>query len=223
MKNRYSNILSEYNQDIIDLVPYNPLIFTLGAKEIEKIYRKNSRVLEIGTGEGDSALPILKLTQIKLDLLDVSKEMLTKAKIKLRAYKDRTTYICEDAYSYLKDSLPYDIIFSAWTVHNFKDADKERLLNSIYNNLSTGGSFILMDKVYPQSGGADLLERQSKRFSRYLPLKVAKAIIAHEIQDSKPPYRLDEKYLLKLLAKIGFRSIFILDRVERDILLIARK
>lgn len=224
MKNRYNNLLRKYNKDIIDLVPYNPFLFILGAKEISKLYKNDCRVLEIGTGEGDSALPILERTEIKLDLLDVSKEMLDKARVKLKAYRDRTKYICEDAYSYLKNSDAYNIIFAAWTVHNFTDVDKEKLIKSIYSNLASNGYFVLMDKVYPKfDGGVDLLKKQNRRFSRYLPPKVSSAIIQHEVMDSKTPYRLDEGYLMKLLKEAGFKSINLVDRVERDIILIAKK
>ncbi len=223
MKNRYDNLLRKYNKDILDLVPYKPFLFVITAKEIEKVYREGDKILEIGTGEGDSALPILKHTKGDIDLLDVSKEMLDIAKENLKEFSQRTHYICEDANDYLKKSGAYNIIFSAWTIHNFNNEDKKVLLNSIFANLSQGGHLFIMDKVYPVAGGLELLKKQNERFERYLPEEVAAEIVAHEKEDSSDEYRLDEESFLKSLKEIGFSSVEIIDRVERDVVIIAKK
>lgn len=224
MKNRYDNILREYNQEILDLVPYNPYLFRIAAKEINKIYRPKQKVLEIGTGEGDSALPILQNTSIKVDLLDVSKEMVAIAKRNLKEYKSRTNFICEDAYTYLEKNISYNIIFSGWTLHNFPHNDQEKLLEKIYVNLKQNGVFILMDKVYPSLKEVRvMLKKQNDRYLKYLPKKVAKEIIMHEKEDASDMFRIDEKPLLHTLKKIGFKKIDIADRVERDIVLCAQK
>jgi ubiquinone/menaquinone biosynthesis C-methylase UbiE len=222
MKNRYIKILRKYNQDILELLPYNPLLFNLTAKEIKGIYKKGARILEIGAGEGDSALPILKHTDASLDLLDVSDEMLATAKKILSSYKNRVRFICEDGYDYLKKSESYDIIFSSMTVHNFNQEDKKRMFEIIYKNLKKGGSFILMDKIYPMKGRKELLKIQIDRYKRYLPKIAAEAITKHEIEDMSDNYRMDEKPLLKLLNQIGFKTE-ITQRVERDCILIAKK
>lgn len=223
MKNRYDSILRKNNQAILDLVPYNPFLFTVAALEIKKLAKSESRVLELGSGEGDSALPILKRTGVHIDLLDVSKEMIKISKKNLKAFANRTKYICEDAHSYLKEAESYDIIYSAWTVHNFVQKDKKELLKTIYGGLHKGGAFILMDKVYPARGGQELLERQNARYKQYLPAAVSRAITGHEVEDANDTYRLDEKVLFKLLKEIGFKSATLVDRIERDVVIIARK
>ncbi len=223
MKNRYGSILTKYNQDILKLVPYNPFLFNVGANEIKRLAKNNARILEIGSGEGDSALPILEQTSVSLDLLDVSKEMIALSKQTLKKYNGRARFICEDAYTYLKRAEPYDIIFSAWTLHNFNQADKEKLVRATFANLKPGGMFMLLDKVYPISGGATLLKKQNDRYARHAIPKVARAIIAHEIEDASDTYRMDERPLLKLFNQIGFRKLEIIDRVERDVVLLAQK
>jgi ubiquinone/menaquinone biosynthesis C-methylase UbiE len=223
MKNRYDNLLLTHNQDILDLCPYNPILFIEGAKEIERVYREGARVLEIGSGEGDSALPLLARTSISLDLLDISEEMNTLAAKKLAQYKDRTHFICEDANEYLKRSAAYDIIFAAWTIHNFNQSDKHELLKSVYTNLNVGGIFILMDKVYPMEGRAELLVHQNERYTRYLLPEVVPVIIAHELEDASDEYRMDEVPFLAQLSAIGFSSVTITDRIERDVIIVAQK
>lgn len=222
MKNRYDNILRTYNQDILRLCPYVPVLFTMGAYEIKKLNKQGGRVLEIGSGEGDSALPILELTDASVDLLDVSPEMHAVAKKKLSRFKKRTSFICADAFEYLQNQKPRDMIVSAWTIHNFEKKEREVFLRAIYQGLKPGGTFILLDKVYPTKGSKNLLKKQCERYSRYLPTKVAQAIIKHEEEDASTIYRMDEKIVVALLKKIGF-DVTIVDRIERDVLLLARK
>ena len=223
MKNRYDSLLRKHNKEILDLVAYNPFFFTITAKEIKNLYKAGDRILEIGTGEGDSALPVLKETKAKIDLLDVSKEMIAIAKKKFASYKDQTKFICEDAYDYLAKSKPYNIIFSGWTLHNFKKSDKKKLLKAIYKNIAPGGTFILMDKVYPMKGGRNLFDQQNKRYTKYLFPELAAAIIKHEHEDFSDNYRMDEAYMIDLLKQVGFSSVSIIERLERDLVIIAKK
>jgi len=222
MKNRYTKSLVKNNQIILALVPANEVLRLIVAFELQDLYKTGGRVLEVGCGEGDSAKPILEHTKASLDLLDVSKEMITLCKKNLRAFSARTQYICKDALVYLKSAKPYNIIFSEWTVHNFPWKDKEVLFHAIYENLKPGGSFILMDKVYPEKGAQQLLEQQIERYRRW-GTKGAGDIIEHEKQDYTDAYRMDEKRLIAVLKKTGFTSVVIKDRVERDVVLVATK
>lgn len=223
MNNRYDDILRIHNQDILDVVPYNPFLFTLGAFEIRNAATTDSRVLEIGSGEGDSAVPVLRRTDVKLDLLDVSPEMIEISKHTLEEYSERTTFICEDALEYLAKADGYDIIFAAWTLHNFPQDDKKKLLSAIRENLADGGMFILLDKVYPMTGQQELLEHQNARYRKYLSPDIAKAVIAHEIEDASDAFRMDQDTLLATFSEAGFASAEILDRIERDVILVAKK
>jgi hypothetical protein len=90
--------------------------------------------------------------------------------------------------------------------------------------LNIGGKVLLMEKVYPDNKkeGKKLLNIQLKRYG-YLPDDLADEIINHEKQDFLEDYRMDESKTLSLLRGIGFKKIKILDRVDRDILLVAEK
>ncbi len=222
MENRYDKKLRQNNQQIITLSPANQTLRLITAKELDRVYHSKDMVLEIGCGEGDSARYVLENSKASLDLLDISKEMIGLSKKNLKKFSRRIKYVHEDALTYLKRAQPYNIIFSEWTIHNFKWKEKLSLLEAIYANLAQGGTFILMDKVYPNNGGLALLAKQLKRYS-YLKMEVAQQIISHEKQDYSKNYRMDEKLLLSLFKKIGFKNIRIADRVERDIVLIAKK
>ena len=222
MKNRYGKELRDSNQLILELSPANQTLRTIVALEFNKIYRSGRKTLEIGCGEGDSAAYILHSSTAELDMLDASPEMISISKKRLKQYAKRTSYICEDALTYLERSSSYDIIFSEWTIHNFTWSDKRALFAAIYGNLKPRGWFIFMDKVYPKRGARELLEIQLKRYN-YLPRKATCEIIAHEKQDYLDEYRMDQKQFIAALKKAGFTSPMIIDRVERDIVVIAKK
>jgi ubiquinone/menaquinone biosynthesis C-methylase UbiE len=83
LKNRYDDILREYNQDIIGLSPANQTMRIELALEIKKILEEKPdvKILEIGVGEGDLTKYILQYnSEIKLDCLDISNEMIDSAR-----------------------------------------------------------------------------------------------------------------------------------------------
>ncbi len=224
MKNRYDNLLEKYNEEIIDLNPYNPILFYVTAFEIAKKYKDGDRVLEIGCGQGDSTVPVLERTGANLDLLDVSPTMIETAKEKLTTYQDRTSFVCEDAYEYLKIADPYDTIFSCWTIHNFPNSERLELLKLAYQNLTDDGMLVIAEKIYPENADLEkMLDHQNKRYRYMTSDKAREEMIAHEIQDTTDLYRIDEDEITKQLKEIGFSRVEIADRVERDAVLVAYK
>lgn len=223
MKNRYDDKLRINNDAIISLSPANEVFRLITALEFKKYYTKGKRVLEIGCGEGHSARTILKYTNAVMDLLDLSPLMIEESKKNLSAYEKNLTFICSDVLSYMETCAPYDIITSSWTIHNLKWPEKKAVLERVYEKLLPDGCMILMDKIYPQNGSKELLDLQLRRYTKYLEADVAKEITDHELQDITDEYRIDEVAFVSLLKEIGFKNIEISDRVERDVVLVARK
>lgn len=223
MKNRYKDILQTYNSEILMLVPSNLTLRYILGLELRRAYKKGMRVLEIGCGEGDSAKYLLVAFPGKLELLDVSREMLAVARKNLRQYRSRLKFICADALEYLKQSRPYHIITASWVPHNFKSKENQLLLAEIYKKLTLGGMFLLMDKIYPGKNDIELLKSQLARYDYMTDVAARRAIIAHELTDYSKDYRLDQKQVVKFLKKLGFKKVQIADRVERDVVLVAQK
>ncbi|MFA6018355.1 MAG: class I SAM-dependent methyltransferase [Patescibacteria group bacterium] len=222
MKNRYTGNLRDNDRTIHELAPAALTSRIIAAYEVKKVIHEGSRVLDLGCGGGNSAKPVLEMTDIDMDLLDVSQEMIDEAREYLSEFSDRTNYICQDALEYLRSSEPYDVILSEWTIHNFSWSEKRELFEAIYGALHDGGTFILMDKVYPENGGEEMLEKQLKRYT-YLDPEVARGITEHERQDYLPEHRMDEPALIDVLREVGFKNITLADRVERDVVLVASK
>jgi cyclopropane fatty-acyl-phospholipid synthase-like methyltransferase len=226
VENRYDNKLREGNQLILDLTPGNYVLRIELSLELSKIVNNNMKILEIGSGEGDLTKYILMNNQgLNIDILDVSKEMIDSSKKTLAKYAKRINFINKDALDYLeKTNVKYDIITSSWTFHNFVKKNQIKVFERIYASLVKGGKILLMDKFY--SDDADERKKsfdvQIQRY-RYFDSDLRKAIAEHEKQDISDDYRMDESKTIAVLSKLGFKNIKILDRVERDILLVAEK
>jgi tRNA (cmo5U34)-methyltransferase len=113
---------------------------------------RNLEALEIGTGTGKTAKRVLEaVTNLRLICLDCSENMLAQAKIKLAQARvtDRVIFKKSSALEYLSstDDEKYDVIFSAYTIHNMPALERRRLLPEIWRVLKKGGIFVLSDKI----------------------------------------------------------------------------
>lgn len=223
MKNRYDHDLRDSIKEIRALIPASETLSLVMAFELGKHYKPGDKVLEIGCGKGDSAKFMLDYTKAKLDLLDISPEMIASCKRNLSKYKKRLHYICSDAFKYLKKCAPYNIILSSWTIHNFKKKEQRDLLKAIYTKLQPGGLLIIMEKVYPNRKSIKALDEMQIRRYQYLNPRVRRMITAHDINDHKDQYRIDERPFIQSLKNVGFRKVELIDRVEMTLVLIAYK
>lgn len=226
--NRYSGVLHQYNKQIMeDCLPGYKELREAAAQVIVAGHQEGDRVLEIGAGQGDSAEPVLQASNsIRLDLLDVSSDMLRDALMRLQQYLGRLAFIPEDAYQYLLHCVPYHTIFSQFTVHNFTRDNKQKLFSAICSKLPNGGRFILVDKVYPddRKEAKRMLDAQRELYRKKLPDEAAYAIIAHEDEDYyHPELRTEEGMIREMLHEAGFSVVRILKRMDRDVILEAVK
>lgn len=226
VENRYSEELRENNKKLVELQPAN-IVLRIGlAFTLKKLVEnKELKILEIGVGEGDLTEQILKYCEnVRIDCLDISSEMIESAKKYLSDNLNQINFIDKDVIDYLKEiKFKYDVITSAWTIHNFKQEDKNKTFEIIFSSLSENGKFLLMDKIYPDNiDHEELLSLQCARY-KYLDEKLEKEMTTHETKDTSAEYIMKESSTIDVLKKIGFKKIKIIDRVERDLLLLAEK
>ena len=151
--------------------------------------------------------------------------MIDSSKKVLASFLDRIEFICEDALVYLnKTEQEYGIVCSSLTIHNFTPQNRRMVFEAIYSKLIKGGFLLLADKIYPDSLQEQkrIHKEQIQRFS-YLDDELRKAIVSHEEQDFGEEYKMVQTETINILKEIGFREIKIIDRVDRDALLIAQK
>jgi tRNA threonylcarbamoyl adenosine modification protein (Sua5/YciO/YrdC/YwlC family) len=105
------------------------------------------RVLELGTGTGETARRLLaRHPEATLVGVDESDEMLAVAAPRLPT--GRVSLIVARLEDPLPDG-PFDLVASALTVHHLAPAEKRRLFGRIRAVLSPGGRFVLADVIVP--------------------------------------------------------------------------
>jgi tRNA (cmo5U34)-methyltransferase len=107
--------------------------------------RDGARLLELGTGTGETALRVLRRHPgASLVGVDVSEDMLAVARERLPGADLRVAR--------LEDPLPegpFDLVFSALAIHHLKGPGKADLFRRVAAVLADGGRFVIGDVVVP--------------------------------------------------------------------------
>lgn len=107
------------------------------------------RVLELGTGTGETARRLLEgLPGAELVCVDESAEMLAAAAEALP--RDRVQFV----RGRLQDPLPggkFDLVVSSLAIHHLDDQEKLDLFGRIFAALGPGGRFVLGDVILPDN------------------------------------------------------------------------
>jgi tRNA (cmo5U34)-methyltransferase len=107
--------------------------------------RPPHRVLDLGVGTGVTALRILEaLPEARVVGLDVSQEMLGRARQRLRAHRRRVTLRPANISAPEIDGL-YDAIVSVLAVHHLWADEKRHLFSRLWEHLSPGGILVVAD------------------------------------------------------------------------------
>jgi tRNA (cmo5U34)-methyltransferase len=107
-----------------------------------------TRVLELGTGTGETARRVLAANPIAFLVgVDASTGMLAQARAALPA--DRVQLLAQRLEDPLPDG-PFDVVVSALAVHHLDGPGKADLFRRVASVLSPGGRFVLGDVVVPE-------------------------------------------------------------------------
>lgn len=104
------------------------------------------RVLDLGAGTGLlSFLVAKKFPQARITLLDISSEMLGKAKKRFADMEERLEFVAGDYADGFAGR--FEVIISALSIHHLSDPQKIKLFKNIHKALPAGGIFINADQV----------------------------------------------------------------------------
>jgi ubiquinone/menaquinone biosynthesis C-methylase UbiE len=172
-------------------------------------------VLEIGCGTGITTDILLKSREnIKLKTIDIDDETIENMK-ELYPNNAKIEPLCFDVREFVREQedKSFDLIVSAFTIHNLTDEDRKPLYKEIYRILKDGGLFINADKFV-----SDDEEKQiaglKYRIGTYIEVllkkekyDLLKEWAVHYIDDHQPDKLLKPTETQKYFQKIGFKNI----------------
>ena len=108
--------------------------------------KSNLQVLELGSGAGEATEILLRsVKDVDITCVDLSKPYIQFAKNKLANFKN-LNFIHGDATN-LNLKQKFDVVFSAYCLHEMPKAVRVKLINSANKHLKPGGFLILMDSL----------------------------------------------------------------------------
>jgi len=190
----------------------------------------NIDILEIGCGTGYTTKILLNQDErFKVVGVDNERKMLNQAKYNLKSFiaSKRLKLIQKDALNFLKScpSNLFDCFVSAFTLHNFNQKYRNKVLLEIYRVLRKGGFFINLDKYSLDNPmmRKKALSYQLSQFEKTLPLNLSNVWIKHYLHDEKRDFLMKEKESINIMKKIGFVQAKILTRRYMKAILFVKK
>jgi tRNA (cmo5U34)-methyltransferase len=149
MRREFDREAPGYDRTALSSMPgYSDLHRTL-VWGIPFVSTRSFRVLELGVGTGTLTAQILEgFPHARLTGIDLSPRMITRARQKLRPYRDRVELIAGDLGTF--EEATYDVVVSALAIHHLRDTEKWRLFRRVHRCLSPGGYFGDADDHLPE-------------------------------------------------------------------------
>lgn len=228
----YSDVIVK-NYDLIKKVYKNYISFQEKiASEIQNIDKKKINILEIGTGTGITTNIIISAKEgIKLDTIDSNPQMINIAMGKIKtSYLNEVNFYTADALKYLSEikNKKYDMVISAFTIHNLTISCRKYLYKEIYRTLNSDGIFINADKFIPDN--PDMKVSSFKyRICSYIDVlmkegkyNLLKDWIQHYIDDLSPDKIMQIKTEKNIIRCIGFNKQDYIFKSEPEMLAILK-
>lgn len=180
-----------------------------------KAVKPNAKtILDLGCGAGNYTLKMLsKLADLDCTLIDLSQNMLDKAKERVSAEtRGNVASIQGDIRDIELPNNQFDIVLAGAVLHHLReDSDWEMVFQKLYDSLTSGGCFLISDLLVQDH--AEVNQIVWKMYANYLT-----GIGGEEYQQKVFDYIEKEdtprsmSYQLDLMKKVGFSSVEILHK-----------
>ncbi|QEC67097.1 class I SAM-dependent methyltransferase [Panacibacter ginsenosidivorans] len=161
IQNEFKAVSEKYDTQRKHLIPCFNDFYSIPlelSEEIEEV--KN--VLDVGAGTGlMSAFFYEKYPEASFTLVDLSNDMLAKAKERFEKQNENFTYLSADFSTTDFGEQQYDLVISGLAIHHLEHSLKQELFSKIYKALKPGGWFINADQVEGGTEEADYIYRDN--------------------------------------------------------------
>lgn len=192
------------------------------------------QVLEIGGGTGITTLSLLMARDnAQIISVDSAATMQNQAKQHLLQWTEagRLRFCLQDALEALRDmhSDSVDVIASAYTLHNFQDDYRQKVIAEIFRVLKPGGQFINGDRyaLDDPSEHTRLIQEEVRHYFKVLidlqRLDLLEQWIVHLFSDESEQHVMRETKALKQLSAVGFTHVKLSHRQQVNALVTALK
>ncbi len=164
-------------------------------------------VLDLGAGTGLlSALIAYSFPGARSTLVDVSDEMLARARERLGPGGARFRFVELDYAENRRLDGAYDAVVSALSIHHLADGDKRALFRRVHEALKPGGVFVNADQV---RGETEAMEKRShaKWLERVRELGVSDRDLGQARERMKFDRTATVSAQLEWLREAGFREV----------------
>lgn len=180
-----------------------------------KAVKPNAKtILDLGCGAGNYTLKMLsKLADLDCTLIDLSQNMLDKAKERVSAEtRGNVASIQGDIRDIELPNNQFDIVLAGAVLHHLReDSDWEMVFQKLYDSLTSGGCFLISDLLVQDH--VEVNQIVWKMYANYLI-----GLGGEEYQQKVFDYIEKEdtprsmSYQLDLMKKVGFSSVEILHK-----------
>ncbi len=155
IQHTFNAVSKEYDAQRRKLIPCFDDFYGMALKLSEQVHPVR-KIMDVGAGTGLlSALYAERYPQAKIDLIDISEEMLMKAGERFEG-NDNIEFILQDFAEMETEEGEYGVVISALAIHHLTDEKKQKHFRKIYYSLRPCGMFINADQVL---GASEFSER----------------------------------------------------------------
>jgi tRNA (cmo5U34)-methyltransferase len=147
VKEHFDKEYKEYDALIRKLIPRYEEMHQMVVDSLNFPKDSQIQVLDLGIGTGQTALRILeKFPNARVDGVDLSQNMISQAKIRLKNHLNRVKFYNEDI---IKSNFTkkYDAVVSVLCIHHLNSEQKQQFFQKIIKSIRENGFFVIADIV----------------------------------------------------------------------------